>query len=118
MVALATAEALSQLGVLGGGFVPPGFFPAVGVKSETLWNRADRHPRLNSALPPLQNRPRRNDKQAARRKRQQEQLRELWPDLTLTTDVIASRIGVGVKTMYTWREELGLPYRIPRKPAP
>lgn len=87
----------------------------IDVNSATLRRRADKHPRLKAALPPLQNMPTRYKE---RRRRQQEHLRELWSDLTLTRAEIASRVGVSVKTMYAWREEMGLPNRIPRKPTP
>ncbi|MFJ1647958.1 hypothetical protein [Streptomyces sp. NPDC088258] len=84
---------------------------ATGVTSHTLRNRGKQHARLKAALPPVQSRPRKPDVQ------RQKLLRELWPDLSLTTVEIAERLGVELPTMYRWREELGLPYRIARKPS-
>jgi transposase-like protein len=87
----------------------------IGVRPATLRNRADDHPRLKAALPPLRYMPPRSDARVARRRRQEEELRALWADESLTTGEIARRVGISVHTMYRWREEMGLPYRVPPK---
>ncbi|MCF0086670.1 MULTISPECIES: hypothetical protein [unclassified Streptomyces] len=83
---------------------------AVGVSTTSLRKASGRHARLAAVLPPPS--PRRALGRVSQLTPQtKERLREMWPDSSLSLNVIAGRLGVSYPTVRRWAEEMGLPAR-------